>query len=814
MDKTFVSVRNALACVLCATLVTPVCAAENTAAQEAEIFRAAKSGASNVRRLQASVARKYGIGYELVAGRDELIVDTTANPGVNAGAAWTVRFDSSAVRPFEVSAEAFPEKTDDGGDFQIYVDVTYADGTSLWGQTAKFDRLVSIGWHERTVLISPQKPVKYIVAYAMLRGTTSRVRFRNMTVRELDSSGAKVFDSVPVDVKGMLKEPAFLIRDFAAHSGFATITGTAKDIDLVCNTTEREGAAFFDVRLSKRKKGDRAVTLVYAVPLPAGDLTWHVHPRLSRNLAGVEEEQRNTFTSLCGAGGLSHWPFGAVTAGGKGLALGLDTSAPAYFRTAVNPTLRILYIAFDIGLAEELPSAHFRFCRFGFDGGEGFRGAYEAYMKLFPESFKVRMARQGIWMAFDPISKVAGWEDFGFVVKEGTNETAWDDSHGITTFAYTEPGTWWMRISPKAGQPKPSMEDCIAEAVRRSRIGDEAALAWWTSVCRTERGKPVGMLLDTPWCNGMVWSMNSAPGIRGDITDFSRKVGTGRFAERYKPGAKPPSGVDGEYIDSADLYVTTALDFDRSHYGAMKTPLCFSRDTGVPGVFKGMVAYEYVRNLSERLHPQGRLTMGNSTPIRWCWLAPYLDYMGYEIDWNKKAGWSPSSDEQMLFHRALCGGKPFCFLMNTDLSTMTEAKMEKYMMRAIAYGLFPCMFSKTTSGRHYFNWPELYNRDRALFKKYIPICRAVSEAGWRPVNRILASDCDQIFLEQFGSENGRCYVTVFNNAQKPGTFVLRLKDGRREPVKELVAHEMPTWKDGTATVELQPETLRVLEFSP
>jgi 2-succinyl-5-enolpyruvyl-6-hydroxy-3-cyclohexene-1-carboxylate synthase len=48
----------------------------------------------------------------------------------------------------------------------------------------------------------------------------------------------------------------------------------------------------------------------------------------------------------------------------------------------------------------------------------------------------------------------------------------------------------------------------------------------------------------------------------------------------------------------------------------MKTPLCFSHDNCAPGVFKGMVSYEYVRNLAERLHPQGRLVMGNSTPIR------------------------------------------------------------------------------------------------------------------------------------------------------------------------------------------------------
>ena len=47
-------------------------------------------------------------------------------------------------------------------------------------------------------------------------------------------------------------------------------------------------------------------------------------------------------------------------------------------------------------------------------------------------------------MPFAKISEVKGWEDFGFRFKEGDNETAWDDAHGILTFRYTEPMTWWI----------------------------------------------------------------------------------------------------------------------------------------------------------------------------------------------------------------------------------------------------------------------------------------------------------------------------------------------------------------------------------
>ena len=777
-----------------------------------EMFPALAMADGEVKRLDSADADKYGIGYSLEANGREIVVDTAGDRSVNAGASWKVAFDQKEPQPFAVSAQGFPEKTDGDGDFLIYVDVTYVDDTCLWGQRVAFSRVLSEGWHERTVTIQPSKPVRYAIIYAMLRRTASRVRFRDVRVRMLEGNAANMLDSVAVKPRTVPETPCFLVRDVTAKSGFAAIDGTAKGLRLAHSCERRSGARFFDATLTNQMEGDRAVTLVYAIPLPKGDLTWHIHPRASQPLSGTNAEVRNTLTSTCGSGGLSHWPFGAVTVGDKGLAIGLDPLAPAYFRTAVNPALRLLYISFDIGLAAEKPSAHVRFCVFPFDASEKFRGAFEAYMCIFPEAFAVRQKRHGIWMAFNKISTVQGWEDFGFAIKEGDNETAWDDANGITTFHYTEPGTWWMRIAAKNGRASLSMDECIDKAMRLASDGDSMALAWLTSVCRDERGRPFGLQLDTPWCNGMVWSINSAPGVKGDVTDFDGKIGDKELAKRYPAGVVPPMGLDGEYVDSADMYVTAVLDFDRAHFGGMKTPLCFSRDTCAPGVFRGMIAYEYVRSLADRLHPQGRLVMGNSTPVRWCWLAPYLDVMGYEIDWNTKSGWQPASDEQMLFHRAMCGGKPFCYLMNTDLLTFSNEKMERFMMRSIAYGLFPGVFSKTTSGRHYFDWPELYNRDRALFKKYIPICRVVSEAGWRPVNRILAADDENVFLEQFGPENGICYVTVFNNAQEPRKVLLRLKGDRNPPSRELVADVRLDWTMGSATITLPPETLRVFAF--
>ena len=47
------------------------------------------------------------------------------------------------------------------------------------------------------------------------------------------------------------------------------------------------------------------------------------------------------------------------------------------------------------------------------------------------------------------------------------------------------------------------------EAKRLAAAGGRAACAWVSSAFLDEKGRTPGRVLDTPWCNGVVWSMNS-----------------------------------------------------------------------------------------------------------------------------------------------------------------------------------------------------------------------------------------------------------------------------------------------------------------
>jgi hypothetical protein len=59
----------------------------------------------------------------------------------------------------------------------------------------------------------------------------------------------------------------------------------------------------------------------------------------------------------------------------------------------------------------------------------------------------------------------------------------------------------------------------------------------------------------------------------------------------------------------------------------------------------------------------------------------------------------------------------------------------------------------------YFLHPELYERDRPLFVKYIPVIRALSSAGWEPITNATANPDGE--LERFGDfSRGNVLITV------------------------------------------------------
>ena len=765
--------------------------------------------AETVRVLGLDAARPYERGF--TRDGDEIVVDNGDDAARRAGAVWSLALNQTEARPFTVRTEARCERGPGGTRtraFSLYVDLVYMDGDHLWGQTADFAPDPQRGWRAGTVTVIPAKPVRSASVYCLYRGLPGRVRFRAPAVRIREQADLALFDAQPVALGDLPRhEAGFLLCDVQrADDGYAPIPvgGEAKGVRLSVVETPAADGATYRVTVEDRTGRDRALTLVYAWPLPAGDLVFEEDPRTAVPLADNAPQRSDAQAMGCGAGGLNRWPFGAVSVGGRGFALGINTAHPAYFRTAVHPRTRLLFIAFDLGLAPEKRTAAFAFHRFTFTGG--FRGALAAYAAREPDAFKTRVPEQGIWMPFRAIKSVENWQDFGFKFKEGNDETAWDDAHGIFTFRYTEPTTWWLSMDKAHGTNRFTMADCLAKGQSLAAKGDPRARAWRGSVMRDEDGARVGRVMDTPWCRGAIWLLSPLPDIAG-ICEYKVKNTEADFAKFY---AKPfPVGQDGEYIDSAEGYLTPTLDFNRAVFAASDTPLVFSSDEDHrPALFKGLSMYEYVRRTAARVWPRGRFVMANGVPGRWPWLPAYVDVGGTETQWIDEEGrWRPESHRSLLYKRALSMGKPYCYLQNVDFEKFAYADMENFMRHCVAYGLFPGCFSHNASEGHYFTRPEVYNRDRPLFKKYVPLCKMLSEAGWRPVNTLVASTDARVFVEQFGAR----YVTVFNSARATVKVRLTAKAGAR--ASEHVAGGEVSFADGVATLELAPDAVRVLDFN-
>lgn len=742
----------------------------------------------------------YGQGFQR---QDALIVcdnggDAAARRGANQG----VVLNQTSPEPIVASAWSKAEGVSGGADsnYSLYLDLTYADGAQLWGQAAAFSPGTH-DWQRRQVIVTPEKPVRRVACYVLFRQHAGKALFRDVQLHTVRApAGSCLFDGLPVT----LQQPGaagFQVRDVAADSDFVALKTATLGLRLDCQTSQQGGATFYDVTLSDTSGKDRAVTLIYSLPIAPQGLAWLENPRRSEPVA-PRREYVHCSRFQAGTGRLSYYPLGAVANATTGAALGIDMLRPAFFRIGYNAAAGELFLAYDLGLAREKPTAKLRFCRYEFAPAWGFRAALARYYELFPEQFRCRTPEQGLWMPFARISKVQGWEDFGFKFKEGNDETAWDDAHGMVTFRYTEPLTWWMRM-PKE-MPR-TMEAAVAEAQRLAEKKQPQAQSLFTSGYHNAQGQLAARLLDTPWCNGAVWSMNSMPGVAGDPTDFKLKWNAKLAEQLYGPQRK--GDLDGEYIDSSEGYVTDELDFRREHFAAADAPLTFSFDERQPAIFRGLIVFEYVRAIAADVHARGKLMMANSTPIRLCWLAPLLEVLGTETDWHRQGRWRPMSHDDLLYRRALCKGKPYCFLMNTHFEEFSAALVEKYMQRSLAYGMFPGFFSHNASQGHYFTRPELYDRDRPLFKKYVPLCRRVAEAGWEPVTGFRCGD-EHISLERFGVR----YLTALNDSDQPRTAVIRADGQRASRGRELLSGREVRFADGRFTLDLPAESVAVIEL--
>ncbi|NLG00096.1 MAG: hypothetical protein GX565_08095 [Lentisphaerae bacterium] len=124
-------------------------------------------------------AGAYGAGFT----RDgaEYVCDNGDHAAQQRGVVWSVELNQSKAEPLVASAWARAERTEGSpnSDFSLYLDLVYADGTPLWGQSAPFEPDPAVGWQRREVVVTPDRPIRRMSCYLLYRNRAGRVRFKD-----------------------------------------------------------------------------------------------------------------------------------------------------------------------------------------------------------------------------------------------------------------------------------------------------------------------------------------------------------------------------------------------------------------------------------------------------------------------------------------------------------------------------------------------------------------------------------------------------------------------------------------------------------
>jgi hypothetical protein len=480
-----------------------------------------------------------------------------------------------------------------------------------------------------------------------------------------------------------------------------------------------------------------------------------------------------------GAGRMSFFPCAAITTEDAGLAWGIDMGLPVVYRLSYEPR-RGIVSEFDLAVSAETKQfpnrAFFKMLFYEFNPRWRMRSALEKYYLLQPEFFEKRLTQEGIWLPFAPLCEIHGWEDFGFAFHE-TNAQSMDRGFqpplssfaagkraGVLTFQYTEP--WEEEIAIDR------LDLSYDDVMRPQAIPPQHAEYLRTSAALDKEGKYIARKLETPWM-ASGWSLsintNTDPGIKG----FNRC----NYVYEREILPAMAMNADGIYFDCVEWHWHYDMNYNRLHFATTPYPLTFSASLEHPRpvVWGYATSYEFMRKVADDMHRQGKYVMGNT--IYWLpFAAGVLDVFGSEVSMYIP---EDTKMDRLQFARAIAHRKPVVYLLNEGLddTTFTQSPYSgyrKYFDRMLFYGIFPSFFSVNATSNIYWADSSKYNQGRPFFKKYIPLIREISRAGWEPVTLAHSSNRN-IRIERYGRAGaGAIYFTLYNDGNDDASTVVTL----------------------------------------
>jgi hypothetical protein len=570
------------------------------------------------------------------------------------------------------------------------------------------------------------------------------------------------------------RAPAPLPASVTSDAGAIAVTAASDGLVLDARLSSVGSAIRVDATLSDTTGADRALELSFALPLDVPGWTWDQGPISSSPIAsGVRYEHLDT---SFGAQTHSVYPFATVRSTTAAVTLATPM-VPQMSRSSYNRG-NGLRLVWDLGLspaAATTPSrASVSFWIYTQDPRWGFRSAAEKYRTLNPAAFVSPVAAgAGAWvipLTGESVTSVAGFQDFGWSFLEGVGDIDFGNANGLAVMHYVDAAGYFrlfpgVTIQPPYETLVAALESDAAQGCDELTDGipcSEMAQATINSSPHDPNGRyqvdadsyfwyrnrlqiyPVSPDADIP-----------APSMWSIATKYRVD---GRLAWAADEGVR----LDGIFLDDVTTTFAAVENYRRELWAYSDVPLTFSWDTGRVMLLTGFSMAEFCGSFRSYVNDRNLILMGSMNPGVYSWFAPSFDVLGGESD-------GAEAIDRAYVRRVLGDGRPWSNLfVPPDRSVPTAGEVLAYLRQALLLGYFPGF-----NGIYWSN-PSAYERDRSLFRKYIPLIRTVARAGWRPVTGATAPN-PAILIERFdGGRGGIFYLTAQNSGASAATPAITL----------------------------------------
>jgi hypothetical protein len=646
-------------------------------------------------------------------------------------------------------------------------------------------------------------------------------------------------------VPGVPSDSIYYITDHTAGAAERTIVDSQSiaDWSLIATKTDNSTHVTHEITLTSETSATRACTLRYKILISRTGLVWVSQTTTSLIAVGTTGIQRNQVSDGWQEHvGANMYPvpsalWGGVQNNSVCYALCCDPLTPSVFQMEYNAATQEFYILFRLGFHTDVRSATVKFHTWTFPSSSlpARRILSDLYNYIAPTAYDNRIledgGEHGAWYFIGsdvpalPAQTVA---DFGIrYMQGGTHFTSsYRDqlaALGVYRIRYTY--GYDLHMVTLSDTSTYSATIAAIDALAADGTGQTGirALAVQNAGVHATNGEYIYFL--EPYWTGPAHRVvpHGAPGILPHPNHFYSEF------EQYQTTLN--AEWNGLMVDNnpyhfwryaLPTYKSQYMNFRTNHFQYMETPLSFDTTFRV-GIHYDMMAAEFMKGCADWCRAQTKThpVHANGGAYRSLFTYSYQDSSGWESTVLKAGNvWSPPTYAYIMQSRMKIGRKNLMFLINPGVawSNWTNAMTEKILALSTCLATFPS-FGVDPSKYRVWQDNTMIARELPMFKKYIPIIRTLSHAGWAPERNFTLSN-STIWGERYGEllgGNKTIYIAVFNPSTTTNVTFTLSSSTYSVPAPatftELVSNTSRSWTAGNLTITLGPETVQVFRLT-